>query len=104
MAGPYSDLGNILNRAKKKKEKRVLDRKLSGKKYPAGMSAINEMGYISENGLDRRDAELYTKDRKAFRNNVDDMFRRNEGKLMRRGMVTKDYRILQAQRNGEKKK
>ena len=105
---PYSDLGRMLTTARKKKEKKQAqgraEARLATRRTPTGMSQLNETSYVTENGLDREDARLRRENRKAFRDQVDSMVRRNEMQAMSQGKMYRNYPQLQAQRNGEQKK
>ena len=76
-AGPYSELGQLLQRAKEKKAKQKKKTTLRDPRNNA-QKTINEIGYITENGLDREDWPKYRDDRDSFRNDVNKFVTRNQ--------------------------
>lgn len=96
MAGAKNQLGDMLERMGKQKKtnKSKKSSKLGQTKTPAWMSKRNEIGYIVENGLDRKDADLYREDYNEFRNRIDNMVRNNEGKAMQQGQKSIYYPLL----------
>lgn len=97
MAGPKSELGKYLEGRRKVNEKNMKNRKakeaLKNIQTPGGISRHNEIGYITENGLrsNRKDAQVYRDDRKAFQNMANDMVIKNEFDNYNRGIVWRDY-------------
>lgn len=104
--GPYNELGSMLKRAaekRKRQQKLANAQKKLKDRTPGYMSAINEMGYIRENGLDREDARKRNTDRRAFQADVNGMIKKNEMDAMKKGKAYYDYSISRATKRGQKK-
>lgn len=104
--GPYNELGSMLQRAAEKKKKQQAAQRAKSKledRTPGYMRALNEAGYIAENGLDREDAAARRTDRRAFQAGVNGMIRQNEMNAAKKGRMYKNYALLEANRRSKKK-
>ena len=104
--GPYNELGGILKRAAEKKKKQQAAQRAKSKledRTPGMMRALNESGYIAENGLDREDAAARRTERRAFQAGVNGMIRDNEMNALKKGRMYKDYNLLKANQRSKKK-
>ena len=100
---PYSELGSMLERARKKKEQRQQQEKMDNRlRKKSGSAIIDRSGYVRENGLDRQDAYLYNNDREAFNAKTDNFIRNNIGKNMG-GRKSINYALREAEKRGKKK-
>ena len=102
--GPYNELGSMLNRVAEKRKKQQAVQRAKSKlmdRTPGPITALNETGYISENGLDREDAQVRTADRRAFQAGVNAMITRNIMNGIRKGQVGKNYPLLEANKRSK---